>query len=155
MGLSDRSAEVLQPDHDNPSVPTNMPIKWVAKRDRHMQLINSDVYNNNVSDRNPITQPTIIPTNDVEDTMVEQSLQGGFNSANQSSFSALTNAIQRVPQSRVIGPKLEAGNDKTQHFRMSGNRFPLRDDLRIKLVLLMLLRKTWCANHEDQCPELL
>ena len=139
MGQSDTSAEAIQSDHINSNLPTNMPVKWVAKRDRHMQLINSNVYNNNVSDRNPVTQSTTIQTNDIEDAMVEPSLQGGYSSANQSNFSALTNAIQQVPQSGASGPKLETGNDKRQEFRMSGNRFHLREDLGIQCDLLAYL----------------
>lgn len=139
MGQSDISVEATQSDHKNSSLPANVPVKWVAKRDRHMQLINSNVYNNNVLDRNPVTQPTSVQTNEVEDATVASSLQGSYSSANQSSFSALTNAIQRVPQSGASGTKLETGNDKRQEFRMSGNRFPLREDHGIQCDLLAYL----------------
>ena len=125
MGLSSTTTETLQSDINNPSLPTNIPVKWVAKRDRHMQLINSNVYNNNVSDRSPMTQPTTNQINDLEDMMVEQSLQGGYKPANQSSLSALVNAVQQGPQPGVSGPKFESGNEKISKFRTSGNIFPL------------------------------
>lgn len=119
-------AETSQSDHDNSSLSTNMPTKWVAKRDRHIQLINSSVYNNNVPDRSSATQPTTIQTNEVENSMVKQSLQSGSNFANQPSLSALTYAIQQVPHSGVNGLKFGTGNEKTQSSRMSRNRFRLR-----------------------------
>lgn len=131
MGLSVASAEMSQSDHDNSTLSTNLPIKWVTKRDRHMQLINSNVYNKNVSDRSPVTQPATTQIKDDDDMMVEQSLQGGYNSANQPSVSALTNAIQRVPESGVSGPKFETGDQTTKNFRTSPSPFPLGVDLEI------------------------
>lgn len=126
IGLSATTAETLQPDQNNPSLPTNMPVKWVAKRDRHMQLINSKVYNNNVSDRSPVTQSTTNQINDFEDMMVGQRLQGGSNSANHSNLPASINAVQQVPRSGIGGPKFEHVNEKTQKSGMSGCRFPLK-----------------------------
>lgn len=146
MGLSVASAELSQSDPDKSSSATNIPIKWVAKRDRHMQLINSNVYHNNISDRNPIIQPATIQTNNVEKATIEQSPQGGYNPANQASLSASTNAIQRVPKSVISGPKSE----RESRFCLS-----LREDFVIWYVLLTSLRNHRCAKHEIQRPNLI
>lgn len=92
-----------------------------------MQLINSNVYNNNVSDRSPITQSTTNQINGLEEVTVEQSLQGGYKPANQSSLSASVNAVQQGPQPGISGPKFESGSEKTSKFRTLGNIFPLRE----------------------------
>ena len=119
LGLSVSSAEMPPSNHNNSSSSPNEPIKWVAKRDRHMQLINSNVYNNNVSDRSPVTPPTTTQIKDDDDRMVEQSLQGGYSSANHASLSASTNAIQQVPKSGISGAKPETSTNEAHKFRMS------------------------------------
>lgn len=114
------SAEASKSESDVSKISTNPSTSWVAKRDRHIQLINSSVYNNQGPERLLTTQPTKVHTNDTEQVGTKHSVHNAFNSAGHPCVSASTYTANQVSNSRVSGGRnFKVGNAESQYARTS------------------------------------
>lgn len=121
--LVESPTESSQSGYENRSNTNRTPTTWVAKRDRHMQLINSSIFNKGTSEPVVASQPTrTTQRNSVGKTTVIQSPSAASN------FSAIPHRLELKDAQRPGTKKLKFSDG---HFSRSQHSTNFRTGFRM------------------------
>lgn len=129
---SNRSGTKFVPSEDEESIPVQSANRWVTKRDRHMQLINSSVYDKETQARNKAIEETRRQKAVQKDQREKQKIERHLNALTSRAGQA-SNVVHEVS---INGLRFHVANGGSKLVRILGDNHDIRTHVFLRSQLL-------------------